>query len=357
MKIAILGATNIRHMSLISHYLDNIDLENNQVDIIHTDKYNIEEFVNGITNHYKYPVSINSTWSFAKKAISYYKFKPFAIKILQKNHYDFVIAWGSYTGHLFKNFLIKNFKERYILNVRDYFYEKNSVIFARMAQLVNYSYMTTISSEGFLEFLPDSHKYQIIYSYNSKIINQAHTNEEITFNQPLKISFIGNVRFLEVNKDILDELKNDSRYLLQFFGTGSEELEKFAKENCIKNAKFHGGFDIKETYKFLNDTDVINNLFGNKDIALDTALSIRMYYALFLNKPILTSKGTFTASQANEFGLGIEIDRLSEIRNEIVKYFNRVNNVQINEKRSIYISNVLNQNELFYQKLEKIFNE
>lgn len=357
MKIAIIGATNIRHMSLISHYLENVDLENNQVDIIHTDKYNIEEFVNGITNHYKYPVNINSTWSFAKKAINYYKFKPFAIKILKKNNYDFVIVWGSYTGQLFKNFLIKNFKERYILNVRDYFYEKNCVIFERMAQLVKYSYMTTISSEGFLEFLPESHKYQIIYSYNSKIINQAHTNKEIIFNQPLKISFIGNVRFLEANKNILDELKNDSRYLLQFYGTGSEELEKFAKENCIKNVKFHGGFDIKDTYKFLDDTDVINNLFGNKDIALDTALSIRMYYALFLNKPILTSKGTFTASQANEFGLGIEIDRLSEIRNQIVKYFNRVNNVQINERRSIYISNVLNQNELFYQKLEKIFNE
>ena len=27
MKIAILGATNIKHMSLISHYLDHIDLK------------------------------------------------------------------------------------------------------------------------------------------------------------------------------------------------------------------------------------------------------------------------------------------------------------------------------------------
>ena len=48
-------------------------------------------------------------------------FKPYATKILKENNYDFVIVWGSYTGHLFKNFLIKNYKERFILNIRDYF--------------------------------------------------------------------------------------------------------------------------------------------------------------------------------------------------------------------------------------------
>ena len=61
MKIAILGATNIKHMSLISHYLDNIDMSKNQVDIIYTDKYDIDEKVDGITNYYKYSVDINST--------------------------------------------------------------------------------------------------------------------------------------------------------------------------------------------------------------------------------------------------------------------------------------------------------
>ena len=54
-------------MSLISHYLDNIDMSKNQVDIIYTDKYDIDEKVDGITNYYKYSVDINSNWSFVKK--------------------------------------------------------------------------------------------------------------------------------------------------------------------------------------------------------------------------------------------------------------------------------------------------
>ncbi|WP_368863204.1 capsular biosynthesis protein [Staphylococcus hominis] len=359
MKIAILGATNIKHMSLISHYLDNIDLKINQVDIIYTDKYNIEEKIEGVTNYYKYKVNIMTEWSFIKKATKYYGFKAFAKKIIKNNNYDFVIVWGSYTGHLFKNFLIKHFKERYILNIRDYFYEKYDFINSRLAQIINFSYMTTISSDGFLEFLPNSEKYQVVYSYNTKIVKKAKKNNLIELEEPLKISFIGNVRFLEVNKKILEELKNDQRFIVQYFGTGSELLEKYAKEHNIKNVKFSGGFDIKETPKFLDKTDIINNLYGSKNIALDTALSIRMYYSVFLNKPIITSKDTYTNDQAKKFGLGIQIDsnNLNGLGEQIINYYNKIDNAQINKKRKDYIEHILKQNEKFYKGLTTIFNE
>lgn len=68
MKIAILGATNIKHMSLLSHYLNHIDLESNDVDIIYTDKYDINEHIQGINNYYKYKVNIKDNWSFFKKS-------------------------------------------------------------------------------------------------------------------------------------------------------------------------------------------------------------------------------------------------------------------------------------------------
>lgn len=36
---------------------------------------------------------------------------------------------------------------------------------------------------------------------------------------------------------------------MQYFGTGSEKLEVFARENFINNITFSGGFDLKETPK------------------------------------------------------------------------------------------------------------
>ena len=46
-------------MSLISHYLDNIDMSKNQVDIYTQINMILYEKVDGITNYYKYSVDIN----------------------------------------------------------------------------------------------------------------------------------------------------------------------------------------------------------------------------------------------------------------------------------------------------------
>ncbi len=96
MRIAILGATNIKHMSLLSHYLNHIDLNINEVDIIYTDKYDIEEHIQGINNYYKYKVDIKEDWTFIKKLLLTLV-GPHAMKVLKKIVTDFVIVWEGYT--------------------------------------------------------------------------------------------------------------------------------------------------------------------------------------------------------------------------------------------------------------------
>lgn len=93
MRIAILGATNIKHMSLLSHYLNHIDLNINEVDIIYTDKYDIEEHIQGINNYYKYKVDIKEDWTFIKKAIAYYRFRPYYDKIITIFFKNFHSVW------------------------------------------------------------------------------------------------------------------------------------------------------------------------------------------------------------------------------------------------------------------------
>ncbi|SGW96095.1 capsular polysaccharide synthesis enzyme [Staphylococcus argenteus] len=359
MKIAILGATNIKHMSLLSHYLNHIDLESNDVDIIYTDKYDINEHFQGINNYYKYKVNIKDNWSFFKKARTYYQFKPYAKQILRQNKYDFIIVWGSYTGHLFKGFLKKHYKNKFILNIRDYFYERNKLIKHRMKKIVNASRLTTLSSEGFLSFLPKSGKYRIIYSYNLSIIEESYVNKSYKSILPINIGFIGNVRFNEINEALMKELANDPRFHLQYFGTGSKHLEAFAQKNHINNVTFSGGFDLTDTPKFLNKIDILNNLFGNQNIALDTALSIRMYYALFLNKPIITTEGTFTATEANKFGLGFSVspENLKGIGDVLMNWYNNLDVNEIENKRETYRNNVIENNKQFYKEIGRIFNE
>lgn len=355
MRIAILGAVNIKHMSLISHYLDNIDLTKHDIDIIYVDKYGINEVIDGV-GIYKFPVKINPNWSKLKKIKSYYKFKPFVEKLIKEKQYDLIIVWGTYTAHLFKNFLIKNYKGKYILNVRDYFFENNRIIFKRMKKLVDNSFLTTLSSDGFLEFLPFSEKYQVIYSFNERVLKNSERRKNISADKPLRIGFIGNNRFYEVNKKFMMSLKNDNRFLIQYFGTGSNVLRDFALENNINNTKFIDGFPIEKTGELLNETDILNNVYGNNDIALDTALSIRLYYAIYLNKPILTSENTYTSKKAKELNLGLDINvnNGDSFGNEIIKWYNNLDLKEINKLTEEELIRIEGINKRFYIKLGKV---
>ncbi|MDW4260931.1 capsular biosynthesis protein [Staphylococcus saprophyticus] len=355
MKIAILGATNIKHMSLISHYLDNIDLSTHEIDIIHVDKYGINELIDNVGVH-KFPIKINRDYTKFKKLKLYFKFKIFAEKLIKEKRYDLIIVWGTYTGHLFKNFLIKNYKKKYILNVRDYFYESNKIVFKRMKALVDNSILTTLSSDGFLEFLPYSKNYYIIYSFNESMLKNSETRNKLKIDGPLRISFIGNNRFYEVNKKFMISLKNDDRFILQYFGTGSNVLRDFALKNNINNTKFIDGFPIEKTAELLNETDILNNVYGNNDIALDTALSIRLYYAIYLNKPILTSENTFTSKKAKELKLGLDINIKQHVSygDEIINWYRNLNLKKINELTNKELVRISNVNNFFYKKLRKI---
>ncbi|RIO51678.1 hypothetical protein BUZ50_11755 [Staphylococcus hominis] len=229
----------------------------------------------------------------------------------------------------------------------------------RMKKLVEMSKFTTLSSEGFLKFLPKSQKYKIVYSYNSNVIENAKVNKEFKVIKPIRISFIGNIRFIEINKELINALANDNRFSLKYYGTNNEELAKYAKEKKVDNIEFKGAFNIDETSLLLDETDIFNNLYGNNNIALDTALSIRMYYSLFLNKPILTTKNTYTAKEANKFKLGFEIDpqNLKNIGNHLYNWYKELNSIEINKKRTTYINKVISNNNNFYKDLKKIFNE
>lgn len=357
MKICILGAVNIKHMTLISHYLDNINLDKNKVDIIHVDKYGINEEIENVTM-YKFPIKIDNKWTKIRKAKEYYNFKPYAQRIINQNHYDLIIVWGTYTAHLFKDFLVKKYSNRYILNIRDYFYEKNKIVYYRMKKLVENSLITTISSDGFLEFLPPSEKYQVIYSFNRRIIKNSKKNTEFINKLPLKISFIGNNRFYDIHKTFMKKLKNDERFILQYFGTGSDNLRKFAEENEIMNTKFIDGFPMKETAKLLDETDILNNIYGNKEIALKTALSIRLYYSIYLNKPILTSPNTYTSYVSNKLGLGLDIDVDSNINigDSIIRWYKSLKINEVNELTNKEVVNIEDNNEIFYSEIKRIIN-
>jgi len=355
MKICILSTVNIKHMSLISLYTDYFDRKNIAYDLIYIDKYDEEEKITA-QNIYKYIIKVERNWNRLKKLFIYLGFRRYAKSVINANKYDFIIVWNTFTALMFTNFLSTIMKKKYCINIRDYCMEKNPIVYQRVKKVIKNSLFTTISSNGFKKFLPKN-DYILVHSYNSQLLNTCLPKTSLKkHGEPIHICFIGYVRFYEADKKIISAFANDNRYIIQYFGEGSQYLADFAKKNNIRNVEFCNGFQVEETKKYLERADVLNNLYGYGNMALDTAVSIKYYYALHMNIPILVYKGTYMEQISCESGIGFAVGSdLNSLADDFYNWYHQLDFKELSIKCKKSLEDIKNANLKFYQRLDQIF--
>lgn len=244
-----------------------------------------------------------------KKIIKYIGFYIFVKKHLQKSNYSKVIFLdtSACTVVLLRRFMKKYYYKKYWIDIRDYSFENIPIYKKMLKKAIDSAYCVDISSRGFLEFLPQINDYCVTHNVDYETIEKVKAAPRMASDK-IRISFIGNVRYYELNKQLLLKFKNDDRFLVQFFGTGSEELEKFCIDNKIYNCKFIGRFSYERTSEFYQETDLINNIYGNMTMEVRTALSNKLYYSIYLDKPILVSPNTYISEVVKKYNLGFVVD-------------------------------------------------
>lgn len=350
-KICILSAVNIRHMSLISLYTEKLKKNNIPFDIIYMDKYGVEEEIAAEKKYVFKNVVINED-NKLKKVFQYFKFKKFAIPILEKNKYDFIIVWNDVTIFMFANYLAKKWNSKYSLNIRDYAKQDNFLLSKRYKKVIEKSAFSTISSEGFKEFLP-SYNYVHVHSLNPEIFSVSDREIFIPKKDPLKITFIGNIRFFDVNRKLLDVFKDDERFILAYFGTNAKILKEYAVKENIKNTEFFDEFPVQETARFLKRMDLVNNLYGSRVKSLDYAVSIKFYHGIFTGSPILANKNTYSGKLVEELGIGIAIEGIdASLPNALYNWYKKINPEIYNDNINKFKNKIERDNKIF----DKHFN-
>lgn len=352
-KICILSAVNIKHMSLISIYTEELKKRNVDFDIIYMDKYGEEEAFPS-KNKYVYKNKINKKLPKIIRGLYYFKFLGYAKKILKKNNYDFIIVWNDVAILLFGLYLARKWKNKYCLNVRDYCYQKVKLIYKIFEIAVNNAAFTTISSPGYEEFLPKS-EYIHLHSLNKKVLSETAFRDGLRRStEKIRITFIGYVRFFDINKRLLDIFKNDERFELHYYGTNSEILKEYAEDNDINNGVFGGSFPVEDTYKYIDKADIINNLYGHGNISVDLALSIKLYYGLYNYIPILVEPETYMEKVTNKSGMGYVVDSLSDdLNDKVYDWYNSIDFQVLKSKCDSELINIRNQNRKFEEQFEK----
>lgn len=349
MKVGIICSANIAHMPYLEYYTNILDKNNIDYNIINWNKLNIEDKFEDkrITFNYESSLLKNKIL----KIKDYYKYSKFIKTALKENNYDKLIILTAQSGIFIKKYIFKHYKNKYILDIRDYASAKYYM--SILENLIKNSYFTSISSPGYKTWLPKSDKYIISHNISNDRLKNLK-NFKLDFKFPINVNTIGAIRHYNENIRIIDELKNNKDYNLYFMGKGSEEesLKLYCNKNSIDNVKFTGIYKREEEQNLYYSADIINIFTGNSQKRGE--LTNRLYNACVYGKPMIVSKSSYMKDIVEKYSLGFAIDIEKEnLKEEIAKYIQNFDEKTFNEGRCKFIELVKNDQEIFESKLNQ----
>lgn len=351
-RVAILCASDLSRMTMATVYTEYLEKNNIPYDIIYVDKYKDASPFNA-NGYYPFNVEGYEDAAFPIKLMHYWKMRKLVKRLFKENNYEFVIVWGELATFIFADLLKKYLPNRFCINIRDYFYNHIFFVQNRLKLAINSSRFFTVSSEAYLDFLPKGNAI-VMHSLNKKLLADIMPVEKLRAkDEPIRILYIGLIARLPYAFKMIDELGNDNRFELIFAGIGSEQIDAYIEGKNLTNVKTFGKFPATETNGYLRNADVIYNLYGYNNRHFDLALSIKLYYAISMNVPIMVFDGTFTGKVAEKCGIAFTMhgeeyenlgDRLydwyhglslEEISNKCSEFLKEVDESQLNLKKSL----------------------
>ena len=279
-NVAIVLAGNIEDSPYFHYYTDIFDKLNINYDIFSWDRLSI-----GPNGDYcfKYPSPDNLP--ILKKFYHYSLYSAFVKKNIIPSKYDFVIVFTIVNAIYLESFLIRNFRNRYIFDIRDYS-PMYPYIKIKLKKIIENARQTYISSPGFKEWLPENFNYIISHNVRSQDILIDKKPKQIQNKQLLTISTFGIIRDYKTNKRLLNYLRYSDRFILEYNGWGVVPLQEYAGRNNITNARFGGRYKKEEENHLIEQADLINIIFS-RTIKHDTAMTNRFYHAVINRKPMI----------------------------------------------------------------------
>lgn len=349
-KVCIIGSANLINISLISIYTTFFDKRNIDYDLIYWDRLNLNERSTA-SNVYKFTKPISKR-SILSKARDYYHFRRFIYKIISGHDYDLLITWQTSIGYLLADKLLTSYRHRYVLNIRDYIAERRFGFNLLIRLLTRFSTFNTISSKGFLSFLPDR-DYKLIQSVNEDLVDGLDKGTKTS--GKIKIGFVGSCRYFAESKKFIDNLANDDRFELWFCGSNSEVLKQYAESKKYENVHTIGRFKREETISIIRKMNLINSCFGSDTIANKTLVPIRLFSAISQGIPVLASSNTYLEKLLidNKIGLGVDVTNVN-LGDVISIYYKNLVFDEFYNNSSVFLNAAISTNREFENYLDHI---
>lgn len=355
MKILVIGLAKIKYMPYLNFYLDNIDLKNSEVHVAFWNRDSKPEMLDqysGVLFH-EYRFSQTNGVPFLKKIKPYLGFRSFILDILKNNKFDLLILLHTPAGVLLYNQLKR---VNFIFDYRDSTYEKNPFFKRIVGNIIKRSLFTFTSSDAFRTYFPKKCQDKVFTSHNLLLDSLNHREDRKTFLRPskrIRISFWGFIRHRELNVEFIKKVSKDTRFELHYYGREQETamaLKAFCNKNKIQNVFFHGEYKPEERYEFLKNTDIIHNIYKDRNMML--AMGNKYYDGIIFRIPQLCQTGSYMGKRVTKMGLGLECSPYDEnFLDKVYLYFNEMDEDVFEKNTDKELERVLSE---YYQGAKKI---
>lgn len=351
-KIGIILFHNIRFAPFLENYLNILkNFDHIEVDVLYVDR--LPE-LNEIKDEHHIAIrwrgfGINRTNKLAKiyNCITY---PSKAIKIIEKNEYDFLIVLTTMPAVLLCDFLVKRYPGKYIVDVRDYTKEHVAWYRKKEEKFFSNSALNVISSPGFRSFLPPNDYYVM---HNLNLVKGVCVNnfEEVKRRNKIRISYIGSIQYKTQCKKLIDLVAKDPDFEFFFYGNeiGGDEIRKYVDEVNCDRIQMKGTFEASEKERIYNESSLVFNCYGNDSLLLTKAISNKHYDAALYQRPLLVSPDTLMEELAGEFAYAVSFENLKDLES-LKKWFYNIDEEKFLEYTRTLIENAVQDN----QKVEDL---
>jgi hypothetical protein len=173
-----------------------------------------------------------------------------------------------------------------------------------------------VSSNSFREFLPKTAEEKIytIHNVDANAMDYCAGNKVFYVpGEKIKIGFWGFIRNEELNLKIIEQLGNDCRFELHYYGREQQiakNLKAFAEKGKYSNVFFHGEYSPEERYEFIKSFHLIHNIYNTSGEML--AVGNKYYDGILFSVPQVCMVGSYMGQLCTEKGVGFVADPYSE---------------------------------------------
>ncbi len=313
-KVLIIGDSPLRDSPYIRSYIEAMEQNDIPYDLLFWNRH-LDSTEQLPENHIPYNRFTDNKFPFWKRLYNIRQFACYASKWMGRNNYAYVVVFTIAHAIFMSRTLQKNFKNKYIFDIRDYSPLCNVGFFRGIVKrIIDNAAFTVISSAGFLRWLPKSGtRYVVAHNTTESMVNSYLDTGINRIMQPVetevKVLTIGQISYYDSQVCFVNHLANHEEVSLSFVGAGpaSEPLKKYVQESGIRNVSFSGRYEKKDEISIAEPFHMIN-IWLKHSLNADSCMANRFYLSVLLRKPMIVARGSHQGDLCERYGLGVVLD-------------------------------------------------